>query len=134
MENIMKNIISLLLITGFISCGTVEPEVLKGSLIVNVTIGPLCPVEPCKKTDAELRQIYEAYSLVITNATTGTVALEKAITYNGTFGILDRTDLPVGDYKIDVKPANIFSGLPKSLKIENGKTTTMDLKIDTGIR
>ncbi|WP_255069554.1 hypothetical protein [Lacihabitans sp. LS3-19] len=130
----MKNIIGLLLVMGFISCGTVEPEVLKGSLIVNVTIGPLCPVEPCKKTDAELKQIYEAYSLVFTNVSTGTIALEKALSYNGTLGILNQTELPVGDYKIDVKPANMFSGLPKDVKIENGKTTTMDLKIDTGIR
>jgi hypothetical protein len=130
----MKNIMGLWLVLGFISCGTLEPEVMKGYLIVNVTIGPLCPVEPCKKTQAELKQIYEAYSIVITNASTGTVALEKTVAYNGTLGVLNQTELTVGDYKIDVKPANMFSGLPKIVKIEYGKTTTMDLNIDTGIR
>ncbi len=130
----MKNLLSIFLFLGLISCVNVEPEVLKGTLIVNVTIGPLCPVEPCKKTEAELKQIYEAYSLVVTNASTGTVAIEKALTYNGTLGILSQTELPVGKYKLNVKPANLFSGLPKDIKIENGKTTTYDLKIDTGIR
>jgi hypothetical protein len=130
----MKNIMVLWLVVGIISCGKVEPEVMKGYLIVNVNIGPLCPVEPCKKTQAELKNIYEAYSIVIKNASTGTVALEKNLAYNGTLGLLNQTELIVGDYKIDVKPTNIFSGLPKSVKIENGKTTTMDLNIDTGIR
>ena len=130
----MKIIMGLWMVMGFISCSKVEPEVMKGYLILNVTIGPLCPVEPCKKTQEELKNIYEAYSIVITNASSGTVALEKSLAYNGTMGILNQTELNVGEYKIDVKPTNIFSGLPKSIKIENGKTITMDLNIDTGIR
>ena len=116
------------------SCEKTEMET--GSLVVNASVGPLCPVEPCKKTPDEIKLAYEAYSIVLTEAISGTLIVEKPLSYDGTKGTFGVSVLEVGDYKLTVKPDNAFSrmGFPRDVKIESGKTTTVDLSIDTGIR
>ena len=130
----MKSIIVFFTLVALLSCEKIEIE--GGTLAVNVTIGPLCPVEPCKKTDSEIKTIYESYSLVLTDAVSGTLVQEKNLSYVGTKGYFGLTALEPGNYKLNVKPENIFSkkGFPKDILIESGKTTTVDVSIDTGIR
>lgn len=130
----MKSLISVFLLMVLVGCEKTVMET--GSLVVNVSVGPLCPVEPCKKTPNEIKLAYEAYSLVLTEAISGTLLVEKPLSYDGTRGTFGISTLEVGDYKLTIKPDNVFSrkGFPKDIKIESGKTTTVDISIDTGIR
>lgn len=116
------------------STETIAPEM--GSLDIKVTIEPLCPVEPCNKTVEQYRQIYEAYSFIITNVSTKKVIMEQKISYNGTNGLLNATNIEVGEYELDLKPQSFFSkdSFPKTFKIEKDKTTKLEILIDTGIR
>ena len=113
---------------------TVAPAT--GSLDIKVTIGPLCPVEPCNKTAAEFAAIYEAYSFVISNPNTKAVILEQKLSYNGTNGAFKGNNIAVGDYELNINPSNIFTkkGFPKTVKIEKDKVTRLIVDIDTGIR
>ncbi len=112
----------------------VAPET--GSIDLKVTIGPLCPVEPCNKTTAQLTAVYESYSFVISNPKDKSVVLEQKLTYNGTNGAFKGTNLAVGDYELNIKPENVFTkrGFPKTIKIEKNKTTSLEIDIDTGLR
>jgi hypothetical protein len=107
-----------------------------GSLDIKVTIGPLCPVEPCNKTVAELKKIYESYSFVISNPKDKTIVSEQKLTYNGTNGVMKNNSLAVGEYELNIKPENIFTkrGFPKTIRIEKNKITSLEIDIDTGIR
>jgi hypothetical protein len=108
---------------------TIAPE--EGSLDIKVSIGPICPVEPCTKTDAEKEQIYAAYSLIITSKTNRLLTYEKKASINS---ILQT--MPVGEYEIDISPKNIFNRntFPITVKVEKGKITSLKIDIDTGIR
>lgn len=107
-----------------------------GSLEVKVTIGPLCPVEPCNKTAAELKTIYEAYSFIITNSTSKAVVLEQKLTYNGTNGLMKSTNVAIGEYELTISPESFFTkkSFPKTIKIEKDKVTSLEIDIDTGLR
>lgn len=123
-------------ITLLIACAgeTLAPEI--GSLDLKVTIGPLCPLEPCNKTTDDIRKVYEAYAFTIKDTKTGKVVLEKKLTYNGTNGVLKSTDILVGQYELDVTPSSIFTkrNFPQTFIIEKGKTTQLEVFIDTGLR
>jgi hypothetical protein len=128
-------ILGFLMVVMF-ACSTeiIAPET--GSLDISVSIGPLCPVEPCKKTAEEIKMIYEAYSFVVKDTKSNTIVLEQKITHNGTNGILNATSIAVGEYELDVKPQTLFtkSGFPKLFTIQKDKTTKLEVDIDTGIR
>jgi len=113
---------------------TIVPET--GSIDIKVTIGPLCPVEPCNKTTEELKLIYESYSFVITNPKTKMVVLEQKLIHNGTNGLMKSSNIAVGEYELNIKPENFFTkrGFPKTIKIGKDKTTSLEIDIDTGIR
>ncbi len=133
----MKNFIlfSMILVALFAcSSQAIAPEI--GSLDLKVTIGPLCPLEPCNKTTDDIRKVYEAYAFTIKDTKTGKVVLEKNLTYNGTNGVLKSTDILVGEYELDVAPSSIFTkrNFPQTFIIEKGKTTQLEVLIDTGIR
>jgi hypothetical protein len=125
-----------ILIMVLMACASniVVPET--GSLDINVTIGPLCPVEPCNKTAAELKQVYESYSFVLSNSKDKSIVLEQNLTYNGTKGTLKSTNIAVGEYELTIKPENFFTkrGFPKTVTIEKNKVTTLEIDIDTGLR
>ncbi|GGD67992.1 hypothetical protein GCM10011514_35130 [Emticicia aquatilis] len=116
------------------SSQTITPDV--GSLDLKVTIGPLCPVEPCNKTTDDIRKVYEAYTFTVKEAKTGKVVLEKTLAYNGTNGVLKSTDMSVGEYELDFTPKSFFTkqGFPRPFTIEKNKTTQLEIAIDTGIR
>lgn len=124
------------MLVTLIACSskTITPDM--GSLDLKVTIGPLCPVEPCNRTADDIRKVYEAYAFTVKDIKTGKVVLEKNLTYNGTKGVLKSTDVLVGEYELDVTPSSIFikRNFPQTFIIEKGKTTQLDISIDTGIR
>lgn len=107
-----------------------------GSIDIKVTIRPLCPVEPCNKTAAELAEIYESYSLIISNLTTKEVVLDSKVLYNGSNGSMKTNTIVVGEYELNIKPENIFTkrGFPKIIKVEKDKITSLMIDIDTGLR
>ena len=125
----------MILVTLFAcSSQTITPDM--GSLDLKVTIGPLCPLEPCNKTTDDIRKVYEAYAFTIKDTKTGKVVLEKKLTYNGTNGVLKSTDILVGEYELDVTPSSFFTkrNFPQTFIIEKGKITQLEVLIDTGIR
>ncbi len=116
------------------SSQTIVPD--SGSLDLKVTIGPLCPTEPCNRTADDIRKVYEAYTFTVKEAKTGKVVLEKTLSYNGTNGVLKSTDMLVGEYELDFSPKSFFTkqGFPRPFTIEKSKTTQLEVSIDTGIR
>lgn len=129
-------LIWLSIVAVFVSCATEDVTPATGSLDVSVSVGPLCPVEPCNISAEKIKAVYEAYGFVLTNISTKKVVLEQKITYNGTKGVLKATTIPVGEYEIDITPKNVLSskGFPKTVVVEKDKTTVLDINIDTGIR
>lgn len=133
----MKNCIILsMLLIATIGCSSQAITPDSGSLDLKVTIGPLCPIEPCSRTAEDIRKIYESYSFTVKDTKTGKVVLEKNLTYNGTNGVLKNTDMVVGEYELDVAPSSIITkrNFPQKFIIEKGKTTQLEISIDTGLR
>lgn len=103
-----------------------------GTLQMSVTIGPICPVEregePCKPTP----EMFAARKVYVyrPNHTTLVTTLTPDATGNIT------TTLPVGDYWVDMPSQGIggVTGLPASIRINAGTTTTLTINVDTGIR
>ena len=128
-------ILSTIFLT-LIACSsqTITPDI--GSLDLKVTVGPLCPVEPCNRNADDIRKVYEAYTFTVKEAKTGKVVLEKTLTYNGTRGVLKSTNMSIGDFEIDFSPKSFFNkqGFPRPFNIEKSKTTQLEILIDTGIR
>jgi hypothetical protein len=128
-------ILSTIFLT-LIACSsqTITPDI--GSLDLKVTIGPLCPVEPCNKNTDDIRKVYEAYTFTVKEVKTGKVVLAKTLTYNGTNGLLKSTDLSIGEFELDFSPKSFFNkqGFPRPFIIEKSKTTQLNISIDTGIR
>lgn len=136
-DNTMKRLLVLLIVKlVFMGCvsKTVEPQV--GYLEIKATISPLCPVEPCNRTVDDIRRIYESYSFILQTGSTKQQILEQKLNYNGTNGILKVSDLPIGEYQLEISPKTIFTNrvFPKTFVIENSKVTTLQIDIDTGIR
>ena len=125
-----------MILVALFACSSqaIAPEI--GSLDLKVTIGPLCPLEPCNKTTDDIRKVYEAYAFTVKDTKTGKLVLEKSLSYNGTNGVLKSTDILVGEYELDVAPSSIFTkrNFPQTFIIEKGKTTQLEVLIDTGIR
>ena len=104
----------------------------KGTLAGHVSISPVCPVEyvdnPCKPT----AEMYAAAKVFV--YTPDKKILLKTITPDaeGNFSLA----LSVGSYFIDMVHQRIGSmtGAPTTIVITSGKTTTLSLRVDTGIR
>jgi hypothetical protein len=128
-------ILSTIFLT-LIACSSqsITPEI--GSLDLKVTIGPLCPVEPCNRNADDIRKVYEAYTFIVKEAKTGKIVLEKTLTYNGTNGLLKSTDMSIGEFELDFSPKSFFNkqGFPRPFIIEKSKITQLNISIDTGIR
>ncbi|MBC7473981.1 MAG: hypothetical protein H7263_06785 [Candidatus Sericytochromatia bacterium] len=107
------------------------PNMQKGTLQGKLTIGPLCPVEPCNISDDQKRQAYEARKIQVYTKDKNTLVAETTADYKtGQYSII----LSVGIYSLTVANAGIRGFQPKDITIEYGKVTTQDLNIDTGIR
>jgi hypothetical protein len=102
-----------------------------GTLAGNVTLGPLCPVEPCTVTLDRLTAAYAARTIVVSMP--GGVVVAQAVPdpYTG-FSFV----LKPGTYIVDIKHQGIDRSpeLPKTVTIRAGETIRLDISIDTGIR
>ena len=101
-----------------------------GTLAGNVTIGPLCPVEPCSISREQIVAAYNSRPIIITTprgAFVGSVTADPDTGYS--------ISLRQGTYIVDIRHQGIGgSDLPKTVTIRAGETVRLDIDIDTGIR
>ncbi len=108
--------------------GSAPTSAAEGTLFGVLSIGPLCPVEPC----ANPTNPYTDLEVVVTD-TDGTEVVRIAVTDGGTFS----RPLPTGDYSLAVEPC-IHLGcdfsLPVDVTVVAGEQANVEIDIDTGIR
>lgn len=102
-----------------------------GTLTGYVTIGPLCPVEPCTVPQDQLAAAYAARTIIISNMG-GSVIAEAVPDPHSGYSIT----LKPGTYRLDIRYRGIDRSpdLPKTVIIRAGETVQLDISIDTGIR
>jgi len=102
-----------------------------GTLAGNVTIGPLCPVEPCTVAPDRLTAAYAARTIVVSMPGGAVIAKAVPDPYTGYSFILKP-----GTYVVDIRHQDIDRSpeLPKTVTIRAGETIRLDISIDTGIR
>jgi len=102
-----------------------------GTLSGKVSIGPLCPVEPCSVPHDRLVAAYAARQITIS-------------TLDG-IGVTIVTADPDSGYAVALKPGTYVVAIPKqgiggspdlpaTVTIRSGETVRLDISIDTGIR
>ena len=103
-----------------------------GYLAGHVTIGPLQPVQRAGPTATPAPEIYAARSINVLREDGTTLIVNVRINTDGTY----RVALPPGTYVVSLAKSGLdrARGLPKTITIEGGKTVTLDVDIDTGIR
>jgi hypothetical protein len=102
-----------------------------GTLTGIVTIGPLCPVEPCSVPHDQVVAAYAARPLLITTER-GTFV--QSVTADPDTGY--SVSLRPGTYIVDITHQGIGGSpdLPTTVTIRAGETVRLDIDIDTGIR
>ncbi len=106
-----------------------ENEVKTGILEGKVSIGPLCPVEPCSGT---IPNPYISRMIVIKQLT-GELLFNIPLAEDGSFEM----EIAAGTYALDLSDCTFLGcrySLPKTIKIGDNKTTEINIDIDTGIR
>jgi hypothetical protein len=103
-----------------------------GILEGNVTIGPLCPVEPCNVSPERLAQAYDARKIIVTPLDRVGGSETVPIGPTGHYEVA----LPAGTYRVDINHAGIdrSSQVPATVVVHAGERVHLDLSIDTGIR
>jgi hypothetical protein len=102
-----------------------------GTLAGNVSIGPLCPVEPCRVQSDQLAAAYAVRPVVIKTAGGTPVASVTADPVTGY-----SVSLRPGTYIVDVAHQQIGGSreLPRTVTIRSNETVRLDISVDTGIR
>lgn len=101
---------------------------VKGVLEGAVTIGPLCPVEPCGDSSVDP---YSGKELVLQQP--GGVRIQVPIQSDGIF----RAVITAGSYTVNMSPCEYLgcqTTFPITVDIVDGETATLNIDIDTGIR
>lgn len=109
-----------------------EPRA-SGFLKGTVTIGPLCPVEPCTISPEHLAAVYAARKVIVYNPDRTLVVKELSLDQNnGGYS----AELEAGRYIVDINHIGIDRSpdVPKTVTIDPGQTVTLDIAIDTGLR
>jgi hypothetical protein len=114
-----------------LNAGMFQQEDASGTLTGTVTIGPLCPVEPCSVSRDQVLAAYAARPLLI--RTDGGI-LVQSVTADPDTGY--SVSLHPGTYVVDITPRGIGGSpdLPRTVTIHAGETVRLDIDIDTGIR
>ena len=117
----------------------VDPN--NGLLRGKITIGPLCPVEPCDIPPDQVAKIYESRKVFIYDKATRAKVDEVNLDKEGFYSF----SLKSGKYIVDVSDADgnalplnerrpIGSAIPAEVEIKAGSITVLNFDIDTGIR
>ena len=107
----------------------VEIQTMQGILTGQVNIGPTRPVETKEATRKS--NLYKGRSLLIYDPDDKLVK-KLALADDGSFAVT----LPEGEYRVEITLKGIerATGLPKTIRVQNGDTKKMVIDIDTGIR
>jgi len=102
-----------------------------GTLTGKVSIGPLCPVEPCTVPHDRLVAVYAARPITISTPS-GTVVTTVTADPESGFTVA----LKPGTYVVAIPRQGIggSSDLPATVTIRSGEMVRLDISIDTGIR
>jgi hypothetical protein len=102
-----------------------------GTLTGNLTIGPLCPVEPCTISHDQIVAAYAARPILITTEG-GTFLMSVMADPDSGYSV----GLTPGTYVVDIRHQGVGGSgdLPKTITIRPGETVRLDISIDTGIR
>ncbi len=116
-----------------------ETGILEGK----ITIGPLCPVEPCNLTQEQIAAIFEARKVIIYEKSSLSKIAEIQLNADGDYSVA----LNSGQYIVDVSDANgnalpldlsqrprFGNAIPQEAEMLEDQTTISDFDIDTGIR
>lgn len=108
-----------------------EPQI-QGVITGKVTIGPLCPVEPCDLTDEQIYAAYDARKILLYDQDTLIVLYKISIGHDSVYS----ASLPPATYIVDIDRSGIdhSSDVPVKVKILPTDTVNLDIDIDTGIR
>jgi hypothetical protein len=112
------------------TCGCVQKE--EGRLEGMVTIGPLCPVEPCTLTPDQVRAACASRKVLVYAEDGRTLLRVLAIDPEAGYAAV----LPAGTYVVDINRIGIdwSDDVPREVTIRPGGTVRLDIAIDTGIR
>jgi hypothetical protein len=104
---------------------------MNGTLTGNVTIGPLCPVEPCQVSPEHLEAVYAARTVTVRSPAGDLLAEQHPDPWSGY-----TLSLRPGVYRVDIVPGGMHTNpdLPQPVTIRPGVTTRVNITIDTGIR
>jgi len=102
-----------------------------GTLTGKVSIGPLCPVEPCMVPHDRLVAAYTARPITLSTPA-GTVVTTVTADPESGYTVV----LKPGIYVVDIQHQGIGGSreLPTTVTIRRGETVRLDISIDTGIR
>ncbi len=107
---------------------TTATPALSGALVGQVTIGPLCPVEPCSNPNNPFLGLE-----VVLSTQGGEKVTRAALDENGMF----RVEAPAGSYLLDVDPCEFLGCVrvvPIEVDIRAVAVGSIEIDIDTGIR
>jgi len=122
-----------LLVLALTACSSGQSEIVApadqlGIQSGSVTIGPLCPVEPC---NSEIGDTYSSRQILLQGDNFGNIFI--SLDQDGNF----REEVPAGRYQVTLDPCEHLGcsdTLPVQVEILPGETYTLDINIDTGIR
>ncbi|HSX24945.1 MAG TPA: hypothetical protein VLG69_03190 [Candidatus Andersenbacteria bacterium] len=103
-----------------------------GTLKGTMTIGPICPVQQSGKTCASSVKMFADRPITVSKTDQAMAPITIIPGPTGEFS----QELAPGQYYVSMVPQIMGSitGVPTTIKITAGKTTTMNISVDTGIR
>ena len=118
-----------LFLTGCLSDPVTPPTGILGG---NVTLGPLCPVEPCNLSVVELTEIYNNREIIIYELDSTTEVLRYQVDLNKIFLF----EVFGGEYILDINyyGMDVSQDVPVKINVPNGESVLFDIDIDTQIR
>ncbi len=128
--------VALLAASAVAGCTSVGAHASTGVLAGKVTVGPLTPVERVGITPpVPDPAVFTSRHLLLYRADGKTLVQEVPIQAAGYHGVYNVTLSP-GTYVLGYPKQGVggAKGLPATVTVEAGKTTTLDVDIDTGIR
>ncbi len=108
-------------------CQTMDDST-NGTLNGKVSIGPLCPVEPCP---ASTPNPYTGRKITLSRPDGEIIKI--ALNSDGTF----ESDIPSDTYTVGLTDCTYLgcsTALPKTVEVKKGETSQVNIDIDTGIR
>ena len=118
----------------FVVTNEIASLVETGTLVGHMTLGPVCPVEREGEVCTPTEAMYAARAISVYTQDNKTLVTTLVPDSEGTF----TAKLREGSYYLELADPRSgiggATGLPRTLAIEAGKTTRIDVSVDTGIR